>query len=140
MNKVVQITLSAAVVCNREAFGLSDDGKCRILALRGGGVHGSYEVGVLNSLVDVMPPEELEYDYVGGVSIGAVNASLFSLFEKGDERNAVRTMLSLWDGHEASEFFEFINNWLIEGFRQSSLADNAKLKDIIREILGNKPF
>ncbi len=41
------------------ANSLSEDGKCRILALRGGGVHGSYEVGVLNSLVDILPIEEL---------------------------------------------------------------------------------
>ena len=31
---------------------LSPDGKCRILALRGGGVHGSLEVGVMKALVE----------------------------------------------------------------------------------------
>ena len=65
-----------------------DDGKCRILSFRGGGVHGSYEVGVLNALVDLLPEEELRYDYVTGVSIGAVNASIFATFEKGDEKSA----------------------------------------------------
>ena len=51
------------------------DGKCRILSLRGGGIHGAFEVGVLKALVDNMPPEEVRYDYIAGVSIGAYNAA-----------------------------------------------------------------
>jgi predicted acylesterase/phospholipase RssA len=35
-----------------QALGLSPDGKCRILALRGGGVHGVFEVGVLKAFVE----------------------------------------------------------------------------------------
>lgn len=61
----------------------SDDGKCRILSLRGGGVHGSFEVGVLQSIVDMMPSNDIKYDYVSGVSIGALNAAIFALFEPG---------------------------------------------------------
>ena len=30
---------------------ISDDGKCRVLVLRGGGVHGSYEAGVFKALI-----------------------------------------------------------------------------------------
>ena len=59
------------------------DGKCRILSLRGGGVHGSFEVGVLQSIVDMMPSNDIKYDYVSGVSIGALNAAIFALFEPG---------------------------------------------------------
>jgi predicted acylesterase/phospholipase RssA len=33
----------------------SIDGKCRILALKGGGVHGAYEVGVLKALIRNQP-------------------------------------------------------------------------------------
>ena len=79
------------------AHGLSKDGKCRILSLRGGGVHGAFEVGVLQALVDNMPPEEIEYDIVAGVSIGAYNASLFSIFPQGKEKDAVKLMTENWD-------------------------------------------
>ena len=64
---------------------LSKDGKCRILSLRGGGIHGSFEVGVLKGLIDSMPVGEMEYDYVAGVSIGAYNASVFATFPIGKE-------------------------------------------------------
>ena len=119
---------------------VGDDGKCRILSFRGGGVHGSYEVGVLNALVDHMPPEELHYDYVGGVSIGAVNASIFSLYGKGQEKEAARFMYDLWNGRETSEFFHFRSWWPIKGFSESSLADNAPFREILDGIFGNRDF
>ena len=90
LERTAALALSAATFGTGAAAKpvLDDDGKCRILSFRGGGVHGSYEVGVLNALVDLMPEEELRYDYVTGVSIGAVNASIFATFEKGDEKSA----------------------------------------------------
>ncbi len=54
---------------------LSADGKCRVLALRGGGVHGSLEVGVLKAFVENLDPIDVQYDIVSGVSIGALIAS-----------------------------------------------------------------
>ena len=54
---------------------LSADGKCRVLALRGGGVHGSFEVGVLKAFVEKLDPIDVQYDIVSGVSIGALIAS-----------------------------------------------------------------
>ena len=65
------------------ANALQKDGKCRILSLRGGGVHGAFEIGALKGLVDNMPPNEVMYEYVAGVSIGAVNASIFSTYPPG---------------------------------------------------------
>lgn len=54
---------------------LSADGKCRVLALRGGGVHGSFEVGVFKAFVEKLDPIDVQYDIVSGVSIGALIAS-----------------------------------------------------------------
>jgi predicted acylesterase/phospholipase RssA len=54
---------------------LSADGKCRVLALRGGGVHGSFEVGVIKAFVEKLDPIDVQYDIVSGVSIGALIAS-----------------------------------------------------------------
>ena len=49
------LTLLALNVLN--VNGLSPDGKCRILSLRGGGVHGSFEAGALMAIVDKMPAD-----------------------------------------------------------------------------------
>ena len=51
--------------------------------MRGGWVKGNYEVGVLQSLLDHLPLEEIAYDVAAGVSIGAVNAATIGLYEKG---------------------------------------------------------
>ena len=67
----------------------SDDGKCRILSFRGGGVHGAYEVGALRAILEGMPSDEVMYDYVGGVSVGALNAAIFATTEPGKEQEAV---------------------------------------------------
>ena len=60
--------------------------------MRGGGVHGAFEIGVLKGLVDNMKPEEIRYDYVAGVSVGAVNASIFATFPPGEEKEAIDLM------------------------------------------------
>jgi predicted acylesterase/phospholipase RssA len=41
---------STLLIANASA--LSEDGKCRVLVLRGGGVHGSFEVGALQAFVE----------------------------------------------------------------------------------------
>ena len=44
------------------AHALSPDGKCRVLALRSGGTHGAFEVGVLNAFVDHLTKLDVHYD------------------------------------------------------------------------------
>ena len=87
---------SVTLLCSEQGFEVhakKTDGKCRILSLRGGGIHGSFEVGVLKGLVDLMPHKEIKYDYIAGVSIGAYNAAQFATFQIGSEKEAVEYML-----------------------------------------------
>jgi predicted acylesterase/phospholipase RssA len=65
---------------------LSPDGKCRILALRGGGVHGAYEVGALQAFVQELDPLDIHYDHLSGVSVGALNAAFIAMHPPGDEK------------------------------------------------------
>lgn len=108
--------------------------------MRGGGVHGAFEVGVLQAIVDNMPPEEIMYDYVGGVSVGALNASIMASFAPGEEKIAVETMASVYEGRATAELFDFHTPRLIAPFRKSSLADNAKMKQLLEKTLGDRPF
>ena len=119
---------------------LGADGKCRILSLRGGGVHGAFEVGVLQAIVDIMPKDEIKYDYVGGVSVGALNASIMASFAPGDEKKAVEKMASVYKGRATAELFDFHKPRLVAPFRESSLADNAKMKHLLEDTLGDRPF
>jgi NTE family protein len=62
---------------------VTSDGKCRALALRGGGSKGAYEVGVLKGMMKTMNPADYMYDVVVGVSVGAVNAALIGIYPPG---------------------------------------------------------
>ena len=48
-------------------------------------MHGAFEVGVLKAMLENMPANEMMYDYVGGVSIGAINAAVLASFAPGEE-------------------------------------------------------
>ena len=49
---------------------------CRILALSGGGAHGSFEVGVINHL-DTMG---YSWDIITGVSVGSINVGMLAMY------------------------------------------------------------
>lgn len=59
--------------------------RCLGLVLKGGANRGAYEAGAISSFVKYLEPSEVEYDVVSGVSVGALNAAIVSLFAKGDE-------------------------------------------------------
>lgn len=64
---------------------LASSSKCRALTMQGGGVHGAYEAGVLQGLIDNLPPEETAWDFLTGVSIGSCNTVFASQFKVGEE-------------------------------------------------------
>ena len=49
-------------------------------------MHGSFEIGALKALVKNLPPLEVHYDYVSGVSVGAINTAFFSIYDFGEEK------------------------------------------------------
>ena len=59
---------------------------CRVLSLSGGGSKGAYEIGVMESFVNMLPEAESYYDVISGVSVGSINALGFGTFGKGEEK------------------------------------------------------
>jgi predicted acylesterase/phospholipase RssA len=74
----------------------SPDGKCRVLAMRGGGIHGAFEVGVLKAFTDTLKPIDYHYDVLSGVSVGALNTGMLSVWDYGKEREAVAFLERLY--------------------------------------------
>lgn len=108
----VSILISACAVA---AMNLKNTKKWRALVLEGGGDKGSYEVGVLKAFVENLPPEEVMYDVVTGVSVGSINAMGIGLHKIGEEKVAVEWMYKLWSNLNASNIYI---NWpygIIEG-------------------------
>jgi len=87
---------------------LSEDGKCRVLVLRGGGVHGAFEVGALKAMVEKLDPKEYAYDYVSGISIGALNGAFISTYKKGDEALAVKKLEEFFLNND---FMDYLDVW-----------------------------
>jgi hypothetical protein len=69
---------------------------CRALALEGGGDKGAYEAGVLQAFAKLLDPEEITYDVVTGISVGALNAMLVVNTPIGQEAELADRMVDLW--------------------------------------------
>jgi predicted acylesterase/phospholipase RssA len=61
---------------------------CNALVLSGGGSNGAWEIGVLWGLTHYGNPSDFEYDWITGVSAGAINTSAFTGFAPGQELEA----------------------------------------------------
>ena len=118
---------------------LEYDDKCRVLALRGGGSKGAYEVGTLRAMAHMLDPIDIAYDVLEGVSIGSINAAVFSTFERGDEKSAIDELEKLWLSIPVKDFWDW---WPtlgpLEAIWRPSLLDNHKMKDKIHEIMKNQ--
>jgi len=139
-SRKVTASLATAMGIADMGLALSPDGKCRVLAMRGGGVHGAFEVGVLQAFVEKLDPLDIHYDYVSGVSIGAINASMFSLFDYGDEKSAVDLLLSLYKDNLPQDFWDFWPTYFIEPFWKQSFVDPSKMAEILTKLIGDKTF
>lgn len=65
----------------------------RALVLSGGGVRGSYQVGVLKYLLG---ERGNQYDIYAGVSVGALNSVVLSQYANGQEKEAITALEKIW--------------------------------------------
>lgn len=128
--------LAAAILASTVTAG--PDGKCRVLAMRGGGIHGSFEVGVLKAFIDSLDPIDYRYDVLSGVSVGALNTGIMSIFEYGQEEDAVNFLESFYKDYLVQDFWEFWRLAIIEPFYKTSFVDVSKFHEIIHNIYDGK--
>ena len=69
---------------------------CRVLSISGGGSFGAFEAGVLSGMIEQQPG--VDFDYMLGVSAGALNAGYLSTFPVGPAglKEGVANLKSLW--------------------------------------------
>lgn len=98
MGKLIILTILLVILQFTVTWGmqLKKSKKCRALVLEGGGDKGSFQAGALQAFVDNLPEEEIMYDVVTGVSVGAINAAALSLHEIGKEKEAVEFANNMW--------------------------------------------
>lgn len=108
----------------------------RALVLSGGGVKGAYQVGVLHNW---LYQQQIQYDILCGVSVGALNISFLSQYKMGDEIKAYKDLLSLWGTIDDSKIYK---HWCIlrelAGLWKPSLYNSKPLMDMVRNTLDCK--
>ena len=114
--------------------------RCQALALQGGGDRGAYQVGALMSFLDYREADASTYDVVTGISVGALNGLALSIFEAGDERNAVAFMEDLWMRISKEDIFVPHEPFgLLTGIlARSGLFDNSPLRNLVEEEVNEK--
>lgn len=89
------------------SFALSPDGKCRIIAFKGGGIHGSYEAGALKAITEMSDPADVHWDIVTGVSIGGMVGSVLASHDFGDEEKAADYLVEMFSTTTPDLLFDF---------------------------------
>ena len=122
------------------------------LVLSGGGARAAYQVGVLQALADILPPEiDNPFPIICGTSAGAINAIALAA-HKGSFRSAANNLAGMWQSlnvgdiyrHGWFDLFKGISELGLSLFNQGvgqnrplSLLDNTPLWNL----LGSKiPF
>ena len=116
----------------------SPDGKCRVLAMRGGGIHGAFEVGVLKAFTDTLKPIDYHYDVLSGVSVGALNTGMLSVWDYGKEKEAVAFLERLYTENLVQDFWDFWPSVVFEPFFKTSFVDVTKFRKILHEMMDGK--
>lgn len=117
----------------------SSDGKCRILVLRGGGVHGAYEAGALQAMIENLDPIDYAYDYISGVSVGAINAAILANFEKGQEAKGLEKLQQLYVD-VSNSISDIMTVWpyiYVQAFFKNSVLDTTKAFEFFTNQIGN---
>lgn len=110
---------------NFEVPGL--DGKCRAIAMRGGGTKGAYEVGVLKAMTDLMVPMQYAYDVIVGVSCGGINAGLIATYDRGFEKLAIDFLWDSWTNLPVTDMWSMWTLGPLEGIWRSSFLNSENL-------------
>lgn len=79
------------------------------LVLSGGGARAAYQVGVLQALADILPPDiENPFPIICGTSAGAINAVALAA-HNGNFKSAVATLAVMWQGLNVSHVY--LHGW-----------------------------
>jgi monoamine oxidase len=79
--------------------------KLRGLVLSGGGAFGAYQASVILELTS----QGKQWDFVSGVSVGALNGSIFAMYGKDYAREAAQALLDIWKSLRGSE--DVLGDW-----------------------------
>lgn len=102
----------------------------RALVLSGGGSKGAFQVGVLQRL---MGDQQIDYDLLCGISVGAINAAYLAQTPLGRPREAAAKLRAVWDTVTNDKIRkEWFPLGKVEALCKPSVYDSRPLHDWIR--------
>jgi len=138
----MKLTLSILLSCLLLTAYAGKDGKCRALAMSGGGDLGAYQMGVLKTLIYNLPEIETQWDVVSGVSAGTLNGASLAIFAPGEEKEYVEFASAMWEGITAADIFKLWPGGIATGVLglAPSLLNNAPLRNLITNVTAGRSF
>ena len=105
----------------------------KALVLSGGGAKGAFQAGVLRTL---LKEQRKHYDIICGVSVGALNGSLLSMYPRGKEFESFLALRAMWDTISTPKVYR---HWIPFSYLQSpfkpSVYNSKPLQKLVRENL-----
>ena len=77
----------------------------KALVMSGGGCKGAFTCGTLKHLIGDL---NYSYDIICGVSVGALNSAVLSMYPKEQVQDALKRLLEFWDSIDDSKIYK---NW-----------------------------
>ena len=115
---------------------LADD-KCRCLSLAGGGDKGAYQAGALQRLAE-LKGNEVDYDIVAGVAVGALNSAWVGLSERGNMKDTADKLVGLWENISQKAIYKSWFGGIAQGVLfEKGIYNNAPVYDFVDEALGD---
>jgi predicted patatin/cPLA2 family phospholipase len=118
---------------------LADSPQCLGLVLQGSADKGGYQAGALQGLLSALKPEDIQYDVVSGISVGAVNAAWVSQFAKGEEEQMVSQLVDFWLNLKTSDVYKQWPGGIVQGLLfEPSIYNTAPGQKMLRSYLTKK--
>jgi len=143
LTKPLLLTVSSIVLSSLllQAAVVRGQDTCQVLALEGGGDKGAYEAGALWTLVNnATNPNNVQYDVITGVSIGAINTALLSQYPKGQEAQMAQQLINLWSTIESDDIYqEYWGGVVYAALFKPSLFDTSPGRTLLNQYVTGAP-
>jgi len=132
----MNVDLATCCVASERSTLRAPEAERRGLVLSGGGVKGAYQVGALRKWI---LEENNAYDVLTGISVGALNTSLLSMFPVSHEHQAYRALLNVWEEVDDRRIY---NHWFpfrqLSSLWKDSVYNSRPLQELVRSKLNQE--
>lgn len=80
----------------------------------------------MKGFIEALDPIDYSYDYISGVSVGAINASVLAMYPPGKEREAVKELEEFYFKYPIANYWNFWPWFIVEPFYKKSFLDLSK--------------